>query len=173
MSTISNTVNLIIQQRKKLDKLRREFKKQEMDIEFTIDSMNQRLRDLVDRFDSKQIKLAESIIAIEGNPHAMTRGIKPSETIAQMAIIDAAQGFPYLQKKYLGNKRHGDVYKRCDFEYGKLPAYGKIVDRIRLKTKNTVFSATEKSAVIYYLMNYEAIEAIDEIYKELKSINHA
>ena len=105
------------------------------------------------------IQIAEKVISVKGNPYGITSDMSNGhKNIAELAILDIAQGCPSLKKEYYGNKIYGSYYQRCDCKYGYGPSHGSIVDSIELRDRKGDLSEEEKDACIYYLHNYKKIK---------------
>lgn len=114
--------------------------------------------------DLDKVKLAESVILVQGNPYGETSDVTKfkRKPIVEHAIIDIANGCPYLKRQFYGNKRYEGFYQRTDCDYGMGPRHGSIVDRIELKVRDRELTDDEKDACIYYLKNYQKIKQAKE-----------
>lgn len=139
--------------------LTKEFKTKETCLENEIKELK-RLENIGENnLDLQKIQIAETLLIIRGNPYGNAESEFGKPPIANVAIIDIANGCPTLKSHYFGNKRYGGYYQRCDCSYGSCPTHGSIVDEIGLQSEARTKDLTddEKDACIYYLKNYPLI----------------
>jgi len=106
-----------------------------------------------------KVQLAETILNIYGNPYGNADSKFNKPTIAELAVIDIANGCPFMKTMYFGNKKYEGYYQRSNHSYGCGPKHGSIVDEIGLKNtvRNRELTDDEKDACIYYIKNYTLI----------------
>jgi hypothetical protein len=109
--------------------------------------------------DLNKVFIAKNILKCIGDIYGKADAGFGSLVIAELAIIDIANGCKHLKKQYFGNKRYSGYYQRSNHEYGYGPAHGGIVDEIALASdaRERDLTEDEKDACIYYLKNYKLI----------------
>jgi hypothetical protein len=144
---------------KELNKIRKEFKGRETDLINEIAQLDRLIAIAEKELDVVRIQLAESVLYVNGNPYGIND--QRETTIAEQAIVDIAQGTPYLRKGYYGNKRYEGYYQGSNHSYGYGPKHGSVVDEVGLRSGAIIRDLTddEKDACIYYLKNYPSIQA--------------
>jgi hypothetical protein len=108
--------------------------------------------------DLEKIQIAETILAIYGDPFGKADITFNLPTIAELAIIDIANDCKHLRTNFFGNKRYESYYQRCNCKYGYGPSHGSIVDSIGLINIKHQFTDDEKDACIYYIKNYNLVK---------------
>jgi hypothetical protein len=141
-----------------LASLRKEFEAKEKSLSNEIQSLLKLENTAENGFDVIKIQLAESVLAIGGNPYGNTDG--GGKKLAERAIIDIANNTQFMRKQYFGNKRYSGYYQESSHSYGMGPSHGSIVDEVGLKqdARKRDLTDEEKDASIYYLKNYTAIK---------------
>lgn len=137
-----------------LFKIEQEFSKTKKDLQNEIAELLRLEQIVSDEIDPLKVQVAERILCVKGNPFGK---VDEGNTIADSAIVDIANDFDKLRKKYFGNKVYAGYYQRCDCEYGMGPGHGRVVDRIGLKNPELHYTGDDKDACIYYIKNYERI----------------
>lgn len=141
-----------------LASLRKEFEAKEKSLTNEIQSLLKLENTAENGFDVIKIQLAESVLAIGGNPYGNADG--GGKKLAERAIIDIANNTQFMRKQYFGNKRYSGYYQESSHSYGMGPSHGSIVDEVGLKqdARKRDLTDEEKDASIYYLKNYTAIK---------------
>lgn len=118
---------------------------------------------LSENLDTDKIKLANSVMYIDGN---ILRENDNYAHLDEMAMKDISLGTPKLRKEYFGIKRYSGYVQEVECEYYSCPTYGSIIAEVGLRegVRDRDLTEEEADACIYLLKNFKKIY---EIKKEM------